>query len=177
MPTVAADEVHVYLAHDLNFTAELAALMADMKLQALDGDDLAILAAQSQDAIVRAGDIAFLPKERRFALVANRFDWLSAVKPKDKKDWKRRAAGLRFEAVKRAQVTGFDPSAADAVLVLLSIEFTPAEAPAGWITLQFAAGAAIRLEVEYIEAELKDLGAVWSTKNRPDHNQAEPGKS
>ena len=150
--------------------------MADMKLQALDSDDLAILAAQTQDAIVRAGDIAFLPKERRFALVANRFDWLAAVKPKDKKDWKRRAAGLRFEAVKRAQLTGFNPGAADAVLVLLSIEFTPSEAPAGWITLQFAAGAAIRLEVEYIEAELKDLGAVWSTKNRPDHTQSESGK-
>ena len=143
--------------------------MADIKLQAFDSDDLTILAAQSQDAIVRAGDIAFMPKERRFALVANRFDWSSAVAVK--KDWKRRTAGLRFEAVNRAQVSGFDPAAADAVLVLLSIEFTPSVAPAGWITLQFAAGAAIRLEVEYIEAELKDLGAVWSTNHRPDHTQ------
>ena len=143
--------------------------MADIKIQALDNDDLAILAALSQDAIVRVGDIAFLPKERRFALVANRFDWLAASKPKYKKDWMRRACGLRFEVVTRAQLTGFDPTVADAVLVLLSIDYTPSEVPAGWITLHFAAGAAIRLEVEYIEAELKDLGAVWSTKYRPDH--------
>lgn len=155
-------------------SGELAALMADMKIQALDGDDLAILAAQCQDAIVRVGDIAFLPKERRFAFVANRFDWLSAIKPQNKKDWQRRASGIRFEAVNRAQLTGFDPTAVNAVLVLLSIEFASAEAPAGWITLQFAAGAAIRLEVEYIEAELKDLGAVWSAKHRPDHDQPEP---
>lgn len=151
--------------------------MADMKIQALDSDDLATLAALGQDAIVRVGDIAFLPKDRRFAFVANRFDWVSAVAPKDKKDWKRRASGFRFEAVNRAQLTGFDPAVADAVLVLLSIEFTPGDAPAGWITLQFAAGAAIRLEVEYIEAELKDLGAVWTTKHRPDHEHSEPGKS
>lgn len=150
--------------------------MADMKLQALDSDDLAILAALSQDAIVRVGDIVFLPKDRRFALVANRFDWATAVKSAANNDWTRRAAGLRFEAVKRVQVAGFDPAAADAVLVLLSVEFAPSDAPAGWITLQFAAGAAIRLEVEYIEAELKDLGAAWSTKNRPDHTQSDPGK-
>jgi hypothetical protein len=143
--------------------------MADLKFQALDTVDLGIVSAQVQDAIVRVSDLAFIPRERRFALVANRFDWLAATEGKNKKSWERRASGLRFEAVKRAQLSGFDPKATDGVLVLLAIEFAPTDAPAGWITLQFAAGAAIRLEVEYIEAELKDLGAAWATANKPDH--------
>jgi Protein of unknown function (DUF2948) len=55
-------------------------------------------------------------------------------------------------------------------LVLLAIRFEPGEdAPEGDITLQFANGAAIRLRVDYIEAELKDLGGVWATKYKPDH--------
>jgi len=143
--------------------------MADVKFQALDEADLGILSAQVQDAIVRVGDIAFLPRERRFALVANRYDWMAANVSKDKSTGQRRAAGLRFETVRRAQVSGFDPKAGNAVLVLLTVGFEATDSPAGWITLQFAAGAAIRLEVEYIEAELKDLGAVWATPNRPEH--------
>jgi len=143
--------------------------MADVKFQALDETDLGVLSAQVQDAIVRVGDIAFLPRERRFAMVANRYDWMEANVSKNKSTGQRRAAGLRFETVKRAQVSGFDPRAENAVLVLLTIRFDATDAPAGWITLQFAAGAAIRLEVEYIEAELKDLGAVWATSNRPEH--------
>lgn len=146
--------------------------MADVKFQALDEVDLGILSAQMQDAIVRVGDIAFLPRERRLALVANRFDWMAAsgqTKPTAQSKWQRRNAGLRFEAVNRAQLTGFDPKSASAALVLLAIEFSVTDAPAGWITLQFAAGAAIRLEVEYIEAELKDLGAVWAAGSKPSH--------
>jgi hypothetical protein len=37
------------------------------------------------------------------------------------------------------------------------------------VVLHFANGGAIRLEVECIEAELKDLGAVWRAKSRPQH--------
>ena len=68
---------------------------------------------------------------------------------------------------------GFDPRNLDAVLVLLAIDFKPTDAPGGEVTLQFAAGVAIRLEVETIEAEFKDLGAEWSTFRKPDHSAAE----
>ena len=143
--------------------------MADLKLQALDSEDLAVLSAQCQDAVVTVADLAFVSKDKRFALVCNRFDWTSVAAGDKQTGFERRRAGLRFEQVRHVQVSGFDPKASDAVLALLAITFKPAEAPAGYITLQFAAGAAIRLDVEYIEAELKDLGAVWSTAHKPDH--------
>ena len=59
-----------------------------------------------------------------------------------------------------------------AVLSLLAIRFEPGEAPAGHITLVLAGGGAIRLAVECIEAELRDLGPSWRTVNKPEHGQA-----
>jgi hypothetical protein len=149
--------------------------MADVKLQALDAEDLAVISAHSQDAVVRVAELAYRPRERRFAIVANRFDWTSAGTGKRATPHERRRAGLRFERVQKVQFSGFDRGSVDAVLVLLAIQFQPGEAPAGQIILQFAAGAAIRLDVDYIEAELKDLGAVWSTANMPDHGAADQG--
>jgi hypothetical protein len=151
--------------------------MADLKLQALDSDDLNILSALCQDAVVQVADLTYSAAERRVALVCNRFDW-PAAQPAPRKGahatYARKRAGLRFERVVRVQYTGFDPKSGGTVLALLAIEFTPVEAPSGRITLQFAAGASLRLDVEYIEAELKDLGAEWSTKYRPDHDADAP---
>ena len=154
--------------------------MAELKLQALDADDLAVMSALCQDAVVQVADIAYRADERRLALVCNRFDWLEARHKAENAShapYQRRRAGLRFEKVNRLQFAGFDPKAGGTVLALLAIEFAPLEAPAGQITLQFAAGASLRLDVEYIEAELKDLGAVWSTRHKPDHDAAGPAPS
>ena len=147
--------------------------MADIKLQALDAEDLAVLSALVQDAVVRSADIAYLREPRRLALVCNRFDWDSATTTSGKASYERRRAGLRVERVTGARFKGFGPASEAAVLVLLAVTFTPTVAPAGVIEFQFAAGAAIRLDVECIELELKDLGAVWSTTLKPDHTGAD----
>ncbi len=49
--------------------------MSDLKLIALDAENLAILSAHLQDAVLLVGDMAFLPAEKRFAAIMNRFDW------------------------------------------------------------------------------------------------------
>jgi hypothetical protein len=152
--------------------------MAELKLQALDAEDLAVVSALCQDAVVRVPDLVFRAKDKRFALVCNRFDWESAA-PSDgvgtKKPFARRRAGLRFERVTRAELSGFDPKADGAVLALLAMTFAPTQEPSGTITLHFAAGAMVRLSVDYIEVELKDLGAEWSTAHKPDHAEPKPG--
>ena len=84
-------------------------------------------------------------------------------------EYMRRRAALRFERVLGAQLQGIDTERKDAVLSLLAISFEPSEAPEGKITLHFADGGAIRLQVECIEAELKDLGPVWRVETMPKH--------
>jgi len=53
----------------------------------------------------------------------------------------------------------------------------PAEAPEGHVILHFADGAAIRLHVECIEAEMQDLGPVWQAKSKPHHPDEGPVKA
>ena len=140
--------------------------MDPLKLVALDPDDLAIVSAHLQDAIVRVGDLAFLPGERRFALVARRFDWEATPDEPPR----RRLTGLHFERVLAARTCGIDRGNADAVLNLLAITFEETDSPSGTATLVFSEGAAIQLELECIETQMKDLGPVWEAEGRPVHD-------
>ncbi len=169
-----------------SFAAAWGALnrkMPDLKLIALDTDDLRVISAHLQDAVVRIGDMVYLPKEKRFAAIANRFDWDKAISPsasgaKAKKPRRgdtgleRRRTGLRFERVLAAKVSGLDLKDRRGSLALLAITFAPVadpEVPGGDVTLTFSGGAAIRLTVECLEFEMTDLGAAWATKLAPTH--------
>lgn len=140
--------------------------MADLKLIALDQEDLAVLSAHVQDAVVRVGDVTYLPGEKRFAMVINRFDW---SKPSKAGGYIRARSGLRFEKVLSAQVAGIDLGDKAKVLSLLAVTFQLEDEPSGWVELVFSGKAAIRLRVECIESELRDLGAQWATKTKPTH--------
>ncbi len=146
----------------------------DLKLMALDPEDLTVLSALLQDAVVRIADMAFMKPRKRFAAVINRFDWESADAPgKTKEPFSRRRAGLRFERVIAAHVSKIDLNSKDSVLSLLAVQFESKDDPEGFVTLHFSGGGAIRLHVECIEAELKDLGAAWATAQKPAHGNDE----
>jgi hypothetical protein len=154
--------------------------MQPLKLLALDEDDLQVMSAHLQDALLRVADIAYVPADKRFAMIANRFDWETAGDGArgGKKNFQRRRAALRFDRVLGVQLQGVNQRAKNAVLELLAIKFEETEKPEGHITLIFAGGGAIRLQVECIEAEMKDLGPVWKTKLKPEHEDggdAAPG--
>lgn len=144
--------------------------MSDLKLIALDAEDLSILAAHLQDAVLRIEDMAYLKRERRFALVVNRFDWSDAAASKGAGgQFLRRRTGVHFERVTGAQVQGLDLTNKSQALSLLTLTFEEGEAPQGTITLTFAGGGAVRIKVECIEAALTDLGAAWTTSRKPEH--------
>ncbi|MCB1520468.1 MAG: DUF2948 family protein [Hyphomicrobiaceae bacterium] len=146
--------------------------MTPLMLIALDDADLAVMSAHLQDAVVRVGDMAYLPRHKRFATVLNRFDWMTVATSGGKSDEVlRRRSGLRFERVLAARLSGIDLKSQNSFLSLLAITMTRAgEAdPGGRVRLDFSGGAAIELDVECIEAELKDLGAAWRAKRRPVH--------
>jgi hypothetical protein len=137
-----------------------------LRLQALDEEDLAVLSAHVQDAVMKVGDLAWLPKERRFALAMNRFVWETA----DGSRQERRRAALSFDRVTAVKACDIDRTKPGTVLNLLAVRFDPTDAPGGDVTLVFAGGAAIRLTVECIEARLADLGAAWAARAMPVHD-------
>jgi hypothetical protein len=150
--------------------------MPDLKLIAFDTEDLGVVSAHLQDAVVRVGDMTFLPNEKRFVAIANRFDWTTATRLAPAKGgdakFERRRAGIRFERVNSVRFHGFDFKDKRAALSLLAVTFDPTagpDTPEGDVTLTFSGGAAIRLGVECIEIELKDLGAAWATSRSPEH--------
>ena len=66
-----------------------------------------------------------------------------------------------------------DPAGKDAVLNLLAVEFEETDSPSGVVSLIFSGGAVVRMEVECLEAELVDLGPVWSAAKCPVHAGAD----
>ena len=141
--------------------------MDQLKLIALDQDDIAIVSTHLQDAVVKIGDIVWLPAEKRLVMGVNRFDW-EACGCEDP-CYKRRRTALRFERVNSLRCRNVDPKQKDAVLNLLAVEFDEADTPGGTVTLIFSGGAALRLEVECLECELADLGPTWDARGRPVH--------
>lgn len=147
--------------------------MQQLKLIALDPDDIAVVSTHLQDAVVRIGDIVWLPAEHRLVLGLNRFDWEACGC--DDPCYKRRRTALRFERVNAFRCRNVNPKAKDEVLNLLAVEFDETDAPGGTVTLIFSGGAALRLEVECLECELADLGPTWDAKARPVHEiEADP---
>jgi Protein of unknown function (DUF2948) len=149
----------------------------ELKLVALDKDDIEVVSAHVQDALVRIADIFWKPREHRFVVAMNRFDWLSAVEakpatPGTKADYRRCRTALRFERVLGCKTRNIDPAGKDACLNLLAVEFVETDSPAGSVTLTFSGGGMIRLDVECLEAELADLGEVRTASICPDHSDA-----
>ena len=164
--------------------------MADerLKLSARDADDLAVIAACTQDALAPIGEMAFMPAERRFVLALNRFRWdrLDATKlaardgdrptsghrgdatfldAGDKGPaYERVHSGLRFENVIAVRTKGIDLRDRERILELLTIQAEP-----GAVSLVFAGGAAIRLEVSEMRCYLEDFSDAWPTRWRPRH--------
>ncbi len=138
-----------------------------LKFVVLDEEDLEVVSAHVQDAVVKVADVIWRPQEKRLVVGLNRFDWEGAqeISP----EYRRRRSALRFERVQSCKCKAVNPAGKDAVLNLLAVEFSETDAPAGVVTLTFSGNAALRLEVECLEAELADLGPTWTTDGCPAH--------
>lgn len=152
-------------------------MSSPLKLRAVDEADVEVLGACLQDALVPVHDMCFIAEEKRFVLVANRFRWENleegaaqpagtAAEPPEHR-YQRVHCGITIEHVTRVQCKGFTPGAEGERGRLLEVlTILPGE---GELTVVFAGGAGVRLEVEKIEAFLQDMGEPWPTLWRPRH--------
>jgi hypothetical protein len=129
---------------------------AQLKLIALDPDDLAVISAHVQDARVRTSDIIWRQGEKRLVVGMNRLDWEQTLAGETTP--RRLISALRFDRVLSCKSRNIDLEAPETAMDLLGIEFHPGEAPGGSAVLLFSRGGALRLDVECLECELTDLG-------------------
>ena len=131
-------------------------MTAELKLIALDADDLAVISAHVQDARVHAADIVWRQDEKRLVVGMSRLDWEQTLAGESAP--RRLIAALRFDRVLSCKSRNIDLETPPKALELVGIEFHPGEAPGGSALLLFAHGGALRLDVECLECQLTDLG-------------------
>src|SRR5438309_636101 len=127
-----------------------------LRLVALDADDLSVISAHVQDARVQAADIVWRQDEKRLVVGMNRLDWEQTLSGGTEP--RRMIAALRFDRVLACKSRNIDLAAPQSTLELVGIEFHPGQPPGGSALLLFSHGGALRLDVECLECELTDLG-------------------
>jgi Protein of unknown function (DUF2948) len=137
-------------------TGRSGPMSPQLKLIALDADDLAVISAHVQDARVKACDIIWRACEKRLVIGMSRLDWEQAILGEPRP--RRLVAALRFDRVLACKSRNIDLAQPSVPLDLVGIEFCPHEAPGGCALLLFANGGALRLDLECLECELTDLG-------------------
>ena len=142
---------------------------APLNLGALDGEDLKVISALAQDAVFPVTEMTWRAKERRFAILLNRFRWEDVDKARTRgRDVERVQSLLVIENVTKVASQGVDRKDADMVHSLLSIESDEAGQE---VVLTLAGDGAIRLSVEALELSLKDVTRPYlaPSKKAPDH--------
>ncbi|HEY6735113.1 MAG TPA: DUF2948 family protein, partial [Roseiarcus sp.] len=143
----------------------MAAHTQALKLVALDREGLGVISAHIQDTCVKRVDMTWLPKQRRFLVAGMRYDWVGAKTGPEE----RVSSVLRFDRVLRVSHLGLNETGSDATLNLLGVTFEKTDPPAGIIILAFADGALVRLDVECVEVELRDMGHRVPAQACPGH--------
>jgi hypothetical protein len=131
-------------------------MTAPVKLIALDADDLAVISAHVQDAVVKSADIIWRQSEKRLVIGMSRLDWDQTLEGEASP--RRLISALRFDRVLACKSRNIDLDAPRLQLEMLGIEFHPTEPPGGSAVMMFANGGALRLDLECLECELADLG-------------------
>lgn len=140
-----------------------------LRLVAESKEDLEVISAAVQDAVVKAGNLKYEDRRNRFSLEINRFAWEAGG---DDKEQARIRSLLAFDsvlAVKSRAITKSDP---ELILSLLQVTFAADdEPPGGTVTLLFAGDGELALTVEVLDATLLDSAYVWPTRHTPDHER------
>jgi len=143
---------------------------AALKLRAEDAEDLAVISACLQDALVLVRDLAFVPEDRAFLLAANRFRWEGGLQlAAEDAEYQRTLCGVTFNEVTAVTYSGFRRSEVGRILSLLAIRSAN-----GGILLEFSGGATVRLEAARVLCHATDIGEPWPTQWQPRHDLDEP---
>ena len=142
-----------------------------LNLGAIDAEDVKILSALAQDAVFPVTEMTWRAKERRFAILLNRFRWEDADKAQARgRDVERVQSILVIENVLKVASQGVDRADQDMILSLLSIDVS-SDKDLDEVTLTLAGDGALKLTVEALEVSLKDVTRpyVAPSGKTPDH--------
>ncbi len=141
----------------------------NLKLIARTIDDLRVISAHLQDAIVNIKDIANLKKNKIFLMQLSRFMWEDVEKGVFRKN-KRIRTVLKFENVINVHSKNINRSKKDKFLDFLTIETNKMPDKNYEMNIVFSGDLRIKVISELIDVTLDDQGDPWDTKNKPKHD-------
>tara|TARA_Y100000996_G_scaffold380474_1_gene334395 strand:+ start:72 stop:515 length:444 start_codon:yes stop_codon:yes gene_type:complete len=142
----------------------------NLKLIARTVEDLRVVSAHLQDAIVNINDIANLKKNKILLLQLNRFMWEDVEKGLLRKN-KRIRTILKFENVIKVKSRNINLARKDKFLDFLTIETNQMTDNNYEMKILFAGDSILKVTAEVIEVTLDDQGEAWDTKNKPKHKE------
>ena len=143
--------------------------VTNLKLLATSNEDLRVVAAHLQDAIVSTQDIASLKKSRIFLIQLNRFMWEDVEKGVFRKN-KRIRTILKVENVISVLSKRINKKKEKNFLDFLTIESNLLADKSYEIQLIFSGDAVIKIKTEVVDVTLDDQGSPWESKTQPKHN-------
>jgi hypothetical protein len=145
---------------------------APLALIAQDAEDLGVMSALLQDAVLVVSDMRYVAKRREFGALLNRFRWEDrAAAERTGRAYERVRCMLVFNDVLSVRSQGVQQTEADTVLSLLSVAFEPGEDGMGRVRLTLAGDGEVVLEVESLNATARDVTRPYAAPSRkvPDH--------
>ena len=142
----------------------------NLKLIARTEEDLRVVSAHLQDAIVNVSDIANLKKNKIFLMQMNRFMWEDVEKGVFRKN-KRIRSIIKIENVLNVHSKNINQSKKDKFLDFLTIETNRMPDNNYEMKIVVAGDSIIKIISEVIEVTLDDQGEAWDTKNMPKHKE------
>lgn len=143
-----------------------------LSLVARDADDLGVISALVQDAVLTGADLKWERGKRRFACLINRFRWEDrAAAEAARRPYERVRALLVIEDAGAVRSQGIDRGDPETVLSILSLTWEPGADGTGAVTLILAGDGAVRVEVEALEVTLHDVTKPYlaPSRKKPEH--------
>ena len=137
-----------------------------LRLMAMDAEDLKVVSALAQDAVLDVRDVRWDRRARRLDVLLNRYRWEHASPEAE-----RVRAILTVECVLTVASDGI-AQGEGAVLSLLDIGFEPGDAPGGALLLRFSGDGTLRVAVEALEVRLADVTRPYAAPSgmAPQHD-------
>lgn len=144
-----------------------------LNLGALDVEDLGVLSALIQDAVLPVTEIRWQAGKRRLGLLLNRIRWEDVeTAQRIGRPVERVQSLLVIDNVLGVSSQGVDRSERDLVLQVLSLDWEPGSDADGHVVLTLAGDGALRATVEALEVALRDVTRpyVAPSGKLPDHS-------
>ncbi len=137
-----------------------------LKLIAKDVEDLQIMAAHLQDAILPMISMEYDPKAKMFRALANRFCWEHGeMEHEGQPLYHRTHTGIEIHNVTHVSHKGLDFKGQNRSYNLISVHSDSN----GSIHFVLSGGSELRLDVENIHLHLGDVQHPWPTRKKPKH--------